>query len=118
MKFNEMTTHQQILTNQLFKLLDIDINNNYEYAPYDLILEDECSYGKYCTYKNNPLICSKNHHNINNIKKYDSIPKKMCRYERPWKILNGYPMRCTNIKCWYSHLEGRSDSINYYINNN
>jgi hypothetical protein len=121
MRFNEMTMHQQILTNQLFKLLDIDINLNinYEYTPYDLILEEECSNGKYCTNRHNPLMCSKNHHNINNIiKKYDRIPKKMCRYERPWKILNGYPMRCTNIKCWYSHLEGRSYSINYYINTN
>jgi hypothetical protein len=120
MRINEMTKHQQILIKQLFKLLDMDINNNiniyYDYAPYDLILEEECSNGKYCKNRKNPLNCSKNHHNINNIiKKNEPIPQKMCRYERPWKTLNGYPMRCTNIECWYSHLEGRSDSINNYI---
>jgi hypothetical protein len=120
MRLYEMTKHQQILINQLLKTLDInplaDNHISYEYAPYDLILEEECSNGKYCNHRRNPLICSKNHHNINNIiKQFEHIPKKMCRYERPWKILNGYPMRCTNSECWYSHLEGRSDSINYYI---
>lgn len=118
-----MTKHQKTLITQLFKMLEINIDNNHynNYAPYDLYLEEECIYGKNCIYINNPLICSKNHHNINIIIRKDNpIPKNMCIYECPWKILNCYPMRCNNINCTYAHLAGRSYLINNYIayNNN
>jgi hypothetical protein len=89
-----------------------------EYAEYDIILEESCS--PKCQYKTEPLICAKNHRindeyypNNNIIKKGQLIPSHMCKYERPWKIYQGYPLRCNNIKCWFSHISGRIDHINY-----
>ncbi len=86
--------------------------NNYEYTPCDLILEESCPYGNNCLYKTTPLVCYKNHQLINKvIKKNQRIPNVICKYERPWKKLNGEPMRCQNIYCWFSHLKGRYDII-------
>ncbi len=91
--------------------------NDIEYAPYDLILEKSCINQNNCFYKKVPLVCYKNHQSFNTIiKKGQQIPKYLCRYERPWKSLNGYQMRCQNIHCWFSHLQGRKQFIEYKIN--
>lgn len=75
-----------------------------EYAHCDMVLEEICCYGTKCLYKNNPLICPKNHQLLlKTIKKNTIIPKQLCKYERPWKN-----MKCINIYCWYAHLKGRS----------
>ena len=100
----------------------ININKKYiceaECAEYDIILEESCS--PKCKYKTEPLICAKNHRindeyypNNSIIKKGQLIPSHMCKYERPWKIFQGHPLRCNNIKCWFSHISGRIDHINY-----
>jgi hypothetical protein len=119
--------HETLLIKQLFELLDMkDVFNDFykfspfkvsknisnDYAPYNLILEDTCKFGFLCLYKNNPKLCSKNHQNLKKkIKKGQSIPNLLCKYERPWKLLNGEEMRCKNINCWFSHLEGRCNYI-------
>ena len=96
-----------------------ELNNFYKETPYysksssneytkcDLILEENCCYGDKCLYKNNPLICPKNHYFLEQIiKKNTIIPKQLCRYERPWR-----KMKCINIYCWYSHLKGHIETI-------
>jgi hypothetical protein len=119
--------HETHLIKQLFESLDmidvfydfyklspyrISINISNEYAPYTLILEENCKFGYQCLYKKNPKLCAKNHQHLGkNIKKGQPIPNLLCRYERPWKVLNGEKMRCKNINCWYSHLEGRCEFI-------
>ncbi len=101
------------------KYAPFNLKNNYylEIAPYNLLLEDICEYKNECFYKKEPLVCCKNHQ-INDlfIMKGQPIPKYLCKYERPWKTLNGYPMRCQNIHCWFSHLFGREDIL-YCITN-
>ncbi len=121
-----MINHQTLLIKQLFINLDMpdminyfDIKTPYnlsnsilENAPYDLILEEPCPYSYKCLYKKTPLYCSKNHQTKKTIiKKYENIPKYLCRYERPWRKLNDKPMRCENKNCWFSHLEGRCYNI-------
>jgi hypothetical protein len=96
--------------------------NNYlnykEYAPCNLLLETPCDYENVCFYKKEPLSCCKNHQTKNTIiQQGEQIPKYLCKYERPWKYLNGYPMRCLNINCWYSHLSGRKDILLWKLNN-
>ncbi len=89
-------------------------NNYVEYAPYDLILEKACIYQNNCFYKKIPTVCCKNHQSFNTIiKQYQQLPNYLCKYERPWKTLNGYQMRCQNIYCWFSHLQGRNEIIEY-----
>jgi hypothetical protein len=84
-----------------------------EYAPYDLVLEEECSMGINCIFKNTPLICPKNHQGLAPIKKYFNIPSLLCKYERPWKTLRdtNKPMKCNNVNCWFSHLKGRKEHL-------
>ncbi len=121
-QFNNMIEEQTFLIKQSFNMLGIkdatyildkSTPHNlslcyYEYAPYDLYLEEQCCYGLRCFYKNEPLVCSKNHQSLQYIIKQNTlIPKELCKYERPWKYL-----RCNNIYCWYSHLYGRSEHIN------
>jgi hypothetical protein len=92
-------------------------NNNYEYAPFDLVLEKSCINQNNCFYKKVPLECYKNHQSFNTIiKQGHIIPKYLCKYERPWKSLHGYQMRCQNIHCWFSHLQGRKQIISYIAN--
>jgi hypothetical protein len=125
----DIINHQSILINQLFMMLDMidaiyefNLTTPYniyrqtciknEYAPYDIILEEPCPFGNKCLYKKTPIFCSKNHQTIiKHIKQNEIIPKYLCKYERPWRKLNGKPMRCDNINCWFSHLEGRCDII-------
>ena len=122
----DIINHQSILIDQLFKMLgmkdvikEFDIITPFnlsssivEFAPYDIILEDPCPFGNKCLYKKTPLLCSKNHQTkIKILKKQEIIPKYLCKYERPWKTLNNKPMRCQNIYCWFSHLEGRKEFI-------
>jgi hypothetical protein len=87
-----------------------------EYAPYDLELEEECSFGINCVFKNTPLICYKNHQGIKSIKKYTMIPRLLCKYERPWRYIrldnNNYKkIKCNNVNCWFSHLKGRKEHL-------
>jgi hypothetical protein len=118
--------HQTFLIKQLFINLDMpdvikyfDIKTPYnlsyatiEKAPYDIILEESCPYGYKCLYKKTPIFCYKNHQTILKvIKKNEIIPKYLCKYERPWRQLNNKQMRCENINCWFSHLEGRRNNI-------
>ena len=82
-------------------------DSNDTYSKCDLITEETCYYGDKCLYKNNPLICPKNHYFLEQIiKKNTIIPKQLCRYERPWR-----KMKCINIYCWYSHLKGHIETI-------
>jgi hypothetical protein len=121
-----MINHQTLLIKQLFISLDMsdmisyfhiktpfNLSNLYtENAPYDIILEEPCPYGHKCLYKKTPSLCYKNHQTKNKIiKKGESIPKYLCKYERPWKQLNNKPMKCANINCWFSHLENRCNII-------
>ncbi len=120
--------NETIIIHNTFKMLEMDdaiyeFNkytpyylryNNTEYAPYNLYLEESCDYGNNCFYKKDPLVCCKNHQTNNNIiVKEQILPNYLCKYERPWKNLNGYQMRCQNIYCWFSHLKGREQIISY-----
>jgi hypothetical protein len=125
--------HQLLLIMQLFKILDLtdDISlapynilkknkkliNVVEYAPYDLILEEECIFGYNCVFKNKPLICPRNHQGLSNIKKGTIIPNLLCRYERPWKIMShkNQIFKCNNINCWFSHLKGRTEHLKFLV---
>jgi hypothetical protein len=129
---SEMINQQTYLIKQLFNMLDMPdviyefekktpFNVSYqnlkyvEYAPYDIILEEQCIFGPRCLYKKNPLMCSLNHQNIGTIiKKGHIIPNTLCKYERPWKTLNGKKMRCTNQNCWFSHIKNHMLFINNY----
>ena len=93
-------------------------NNNYlECTPCDLYLEIPCEDGLKCFYKKDPSVCCKNHQTNNNIIiKGQILPNYLCKYERPWKQLNGFQMRCQNINCWFSHLFGRQQIIDYIKN--
>jgi hypothetical protein len=123
----DIINHQTLLIKQMFINLDMpDVvnyfenrtpfglsNNRFETPPYDIVLQEPCTYGLKCLYKKTPLLCSKNHQtNKLMIKKDELIPKYLCKYERPWRLLNDKPMRCKNKYCWFSHLEGRNDNIN------
>ncbi len=123
----DIINHQTQLIIQLFINLDMpDIvdyfdtktpyilnKKAYEYAPYDIKLEESCPFGHNCFYKKTPILCSKNHQTRNKIIKQDEyIPTYICKYERPWRMLNNKPMRCENIYCWFSHLDGRCNYIN------
>jgi hypothetical protein len=116
-KNNYIPNHTDLLDTKYINSSNKKYIYETEYAEYDIILEESCS--PKCQYKTEPLICAKNHR-INNeypnnsiIKKGQLIPSHMCKYERPWKIYQGYPLRCNNIKCWFSHISGRIDHINY-----
>jgi hypothetical protein len=86
----------------------------FELAPYDLLLEDFCEYGYFCFYKRDPQSCCKNHQTNNSIiMRGTELPNYLCKYERPWRFLNGYPMRCQNIYCWYSHLAGHKNNLQF-----
>ncbi len=86
-----------------------------EYAPYDLVLEEECQ--STCPHKKTPALCAKNHKiGIRPIKSGDIIPEHMCHYERPWRLFKNSPLYCTNINCWYSHLKGRTERVKRIIN--
>ena len=88
--------------------------NNNGFAKCDMILEENCIYGTKCPNINNPLMCSLNHFNLGKIiKMNDLIPIELCRYERPWIIVNGGTSHCTNIKCYFSHLNKRKKYIDY-----
>jgi hypothetical protein len=128
----DIINHQTQLIIQLFINLDMpDIINyfdvktpyilnkkEYEYAPYDIILEKFCPYGNKCLYKKTPSQCYKNHQTINKIiKKNEYIPTYICKYERPWRKINDKPIRCQNINCWFSHFEGRKEIIASKIDN-
>jgi hypothetical protein len=116
---------EQLLNiSSLFKILNIDefnykiapFNNKLyyiEYAPYDLELEEDCSQGIYCIFKNSPLICPKNHQGLNKIKKGFQLPSLLCKYERPWRLTKdtNQQTRCNNINCWFSHLKGRREHL-------
>lgn len=95
---------------------------NNGFAKCDMILEENCIYGDKCPNINNPLLCSLNHFNLGTIIKMNEIiPVELCRYERPWIIVNGISSHCTNIKCYFSHLNKRKkyiDYINKIINSN
>jgi hypothetical protein len=101
----------------------LGIDNGYKYyLPYDILLEEKCPQGLFCPYKTNPIKCPLNHHDVkseNNIlRKGALVPGLLCRYERPWKIVNGEPVLCQNSQCWYNHFKGRVQRINskvYYI---
>ena len=120
----EYDDEQYLHINQLFKTLNIEnlcskiapYNNIpmfYEYAPYDLELEEECFMGFYCIFKNTPSICPKNHQGLIEIKKNTKIHPLLCKYERPWKVnKDETQMKCNNITCWFSHLKGRKEHIN------
>ncbi len=121
----EYDDEQYLNIHQLFKTLNIEDRCNkiapynnasifYEYAPYDLELEEECIFGFHCIFKNTPSICPKNHQGITTIKKYTKLPPLLCKYERPWKILRdtNKPMKCNNVNCWFSHLKGRKEHLN------
>jgi hypothetical protein len=124
---------EALMIYNIFKTLDIEdaikdfnkfapynlnnCNDHLEYAPSNLYLEHPCEDGNNCFYKKDPVICCKNHQTNNNIiLKGQQIPNYLCRYERPWKKINGYQMRCHNIYCWFSHLLGRQQIINYISN--
>lgn len=103
------------------KYAPFNLNRTYytEYAPYNLVLEETCFYKNECFYKKDPLSCCKNHQLTDvMIMKNQQIPKFLCKYERPWKLLNGYPMRCQNIYCWLSHLSGRKEILNIISSEN
>ncbi len=101
------------------KFAPFNFKNLYylEISPFNLLLEEPCDYKNECFYKKEPLVCCKNHQTIDRfIMSGQEIPKYLCKYERTWKLLNGYPMRCQNIHCWFSHLSGRRQIINYIAN--
>ena len=84
------------------------------YAKCDMILEENCIYGDKCINLKNPLLCPLNHFNLGKmIKKNELIPYELCRYESPWIIINGIPSHCTNVKCYFSHLDKRKKYIDY-----
>jgi hypothetical protein len=87
-----------------------------KYAPFALILNENCPAGKDCPNLDNPLNCPKNHDGYDHvIKQGDELPENYCEYECPWKKgPNGKPMRCRNPKCRKSHLDKRQEFIANY----
>ncbi len=130
---SEIINQQTYLIKQLFNTLDMPdviiefnkltpykISNHHfhytEYAPYDIILEEPCIFGPQCIYKKTPYLCPRNHQNLGKIiKRGEIIPKYLCKYERPWRWLNGREMRCANNLCWFSHIKNHMYFINYNI---
>ncbi len=134
--------NQIIILNQMIKMLDLDIDQDIDLnknnikekfiAPYNITnnknwrierclvnmeLEEECQFGINCPNKKIPFLCPKNHQGLNKIYYTNSIiPNLICKYERPWRILNNKSMRCQNKNCWFSHLKGRVDFINQLKN--
>jgi len=98
----------------VFKILK-HISSKYNgFAQSEIILEENCAHGDKCPNINNPLICPFNHFNLGKlIKLNDPIPIQLCKYERPWIIINGLPSHCTNIKCYFSHLHKRKKYIDF-----
>ena len=90
-----------------------DNNEPPEFAPYDLILEEDCADGFNCPNSKNPDKCPQNHQRLGSvIKKGARIPRFFCKWERPWKTgPNGKPMRCHNPKCFNGHLDKRREFI-------
>jgi hypothetical protein len=88
-----------------------------EFAPFELRLNDDCSGGFNCPNSKKPTKCPKNHHKLGDvIKKSAKLPKFFCKWERPWKKgPNGKPLRCRNLECFYAHLDGRKDFIEKVI---
>ena len=129
----EIIEQETYLIKQLFRALDMpDViiefekqtpyylnNNNYKYAdiaPYDIILEEPCLFGNNCLYKKYPYMCYRNHQTMETvIEQGQPIPKYICKYERPWKNINGMPMRCNNPMCWFSHFSHHLYFVNYNI---
>ena len=129
---SEIINQQNHLIKQLFNMLDmpdviyefekispfnvLHYSSKYiEYAPYDLILEEPCIFGPHCLYKKTPYLCPRNHQKLGKIiKKGSAVPKYLCKYERPWKILRdtNKPMKCNNVNCWFTHLKGRKEHLN------
>ncbi len=90
-----------------------DDDEEVEFSPFELRLNDDCPGGFNCPNSKKPSKCPKNHHKLGNvIKKGAKLPKFFCKWERPWKKgPNSKPLRCRNAECFFAHLDGRKDFI-------
>ena len=64
----------------IFKLNSESIKNNFsnEIAPYTLILEEDCPFGKSCQYKKIPLMLYRKKHKINYYRLMDDFFSACC----------------------------------------
>ena len=78
-----------------------------EFAPFDLLLNDECEAGFACPNSRNTKECPLNHQKFGTvILKGKKLPRFFCKFERPW-----LKKRCTNPECYNAHLAGRIDHL-------
>ena len=92
-------------------------------APYDIILEKICNYGRKCSNINNPIKCGYNHAiigtpdldkiSVYKIKKGTIISTKLCKDDKPWINVQS---RCHNINCTAVHCSGRVNFLMKFKN--